>query len=318
MTETTTQHPIASGFGHESSSQDVMAGVDLSDIVAVVTGGYSGLGLETTNHLVHAGAHVIVPARRVDAAGRAVDHLGDSVTVFHADLADLDSMTVCAQRIRDAWSQIDLFIGAAGIMATPLRRVGPGWESQFAVNHLGHFAFVAEVWPALVRGNARVIAYSSAGHHISDIHWNDPHFTTGYDKWEAYGQAKTANILFALHLDSLAAGTGVHAFSLHPGSILTPLQRHLASAEMVDRGWIDERGNVADPTFKTVSQGAATGLWAATSPQLSALGGLYLEDCDVAGPAGADGSGVKCYAVDRAKAAELWTLSVALTGRDLN
>lgn len=295
-----------------------MAGVDLAGAVAVVTGGYSGLGLETTNHLVRAGAHVIVPARRVHTAARAVDHLGDAVTVIDADLADLDSVSRCAQHIRDTWTQIDLFIGAAGIMATPLRRVGPGWESQFAVNHLGHFSLVAELWPALTRGRARVIAYSSAGHHISDIHWDDPHFTTGYDKWQAYGQAKTANILFALHLDSLAVGTGVRAFSLHPGSILTPLQRHLESAEMVDRGWIDEQGNVADPTFKTVSQGAATGLWAATSPQLAALGGLYLEDCDVAGPAGADGTGVKSYAMDRDKAAELWDLSVALTGRDLN
>jgi NAD(P)-dependent dehydrogenase (short-subunit alcohol dehydrogenase family) len=294
-----------------------MAGVDLSGTVAVVTGGYSGLGLETTNHLVRAGAHVIAPARRVDAACRAVHNLGDSVTVLHADLADLNSVTGCAQRVRDAWSQIDLFIGAAGIMATPLQRVGPGWESQFAVNHLGHFTFVADLWPALVRGNARVIAYSSAGHHISDIRWDDPQFTAGYDKWEAYGQAKTANILFALHLDSLAAGTGVRAFSLHPGSILTPLQRHLESAEMVDRGWIDAQGNVADPTFKTVSQGAATGLWAATSPQLATLGGLYLEDCEVAGPATADGTGVKSYALDRANAAELWDLSVALTGRDL-
>ncbi|MGX9671908.1 oxidoreductase [Mycobacterium sp. HM-7] len=318
MTETTTQHPIASGFGPHSSSQDVMGGVDLANTVAVVTGGYSGLGLETTYHLAHAGAHVIVPARRVDVAGRALDHLGDSVTVLHADLADLDSVSACAQRIRDAWPEIDLFIGAAGIMATPLQRVGPGWESQFAVNHLGHFTFVADLWPALVGGNARMIAYSSAGHHISDIRWDDPHFTTGYDKWEAYGQAKTANILFALHLDSLATGTGVRAFSLHPGSILTPLQRHLESAEMIDRGWIDEQGKAADPTFKTVSQGAATGLWAATSPQLATRGGLYLEDCDVAGPAGADGTGVKFYAVDHDNAAHLWDLSVALTGRDLN
>ncbi|MFL0238139.1 oxidoreductase [Mycobacterium sp. SMC-17] len=318
MTATTTQQPILSGFGHESTSQDVMAGVDLAGAVAVVTGGYSGLGLETTNHLVRAGAHVIVPARRVDTATRAVDHLGDAVTVIDADLADLDSVSRCARHIRDTWTQIDLFIGAAGIMATPLRRVGQGWESQFAVNHLGHFSLVAELWPALTRGRARVIAYSSAGHHISDIRWDDPHFTTGYDKWQAYGQAKTANILFAMHLDSLAVGAGVRAFSLHPGSILTPLQRHLESAEMVDRGWIDEQGNVADQTFKTVSQGAATGLWAATSPQLADRGGLYLEDCDVAGPAGADGTGLKSYAMDRDKAAELWDLSVALTGRDLN
>lgn len=150
------------------------------------------------------------------------------------------------------------------------------------------------------------------------MRWDDTQFMTGYDKWAAYGQSKTANILFALHLDELGAAAGVRAFSLHPGSILTPpLQRHLESAEMVDRGWIDEQGTVADPTFKSVSQGAATGLWAATSPQLAGLGGLYLEDCDVAGPAADDGTGVKAYAVDRQEAASLWDLSVTLTGRDL-
>lgn len=317
MTETTAQQPIASGFGHDTSSEDVMSGVNLTGAVAVVTGGYSGLGLETTTHLAHAGTHVIVPARRVEDAARAVGHLGDSVTVLGADLADLNSISDCAQRISRTWPQVDLFIGAAGIMATPLQRVGPDWESQFAVNHLGHFAFVADLWPALVRCHARVVSYSSAGHHISGIRWDDPQFTTGYDKWEAYGQSKTANILFALHLDVLGATTGVRAFSLHPGSILTPLQRHLESAEMVERGWIDAQGNVTDSTFKTVTQGAATGLWAATSPQLSGLGGLYLEDCDVAGPATANGTGVKDYAVDHREAASLWDLSVKLTGRDL-
>ena len=294
-----------------------MADVDLGGSVAVVTGGYSGLGLETTGHLVRAGAHVIVPARRVDAAAHAVALFGDAVTVVEADLGDLGSVSRCAVDVRDSWPQIDLFIGAAGIMATPLQRVGHGWESQFAVNHLGHFAFVAGLWPSLVRGAARVVAYSSAGHHISGMRWDDPQFSAGYDKWAAYGQSKTANILFALHLDALGAAAGVRAFSLHPGSILTPLQRHLASGEMVERGWIDEQGNAADPSFKSVSQGAATGLWAATSPRLAELGGLYLEDCDVAGPAAEDGTGVMAYAVDRGEASSLWDLSVRLTGRDL-
>ncbi|WP_090362273.1 oxidoreductase [Mycolicibacterium fluoranthenivorans] len=318
MTETTTQHPIGSGFGHGSTSEDVMAGIDLTGAVAVVTGGYSGLGLETTNHLVQAGAHVIIPARRIDAAARAVDHLGDAVTVLKGDLADLDSVSACARRICDSWARVDLFIGAAGIMATPLQRVGPGWESQFAVNHLGHFSLAADLWPSLARGAGRIVVYSSAGHHNSGIRWEDPQFTSRYDKWAAYGQSKTANILFALRLDELGAAAGVRAFSLHPGSILTPLQRHLESAEMIDRGWIDEEGNVADPTFKSMSQGAATGLWAATSPQLDGLGGLYLEDCEVAGPATEDGTGVKAYAVDRRQAESLWDLSVGLTGRDVN
>jgi NAD(P)-dependent dehydrogenase (short-subunit alcohol dehydrogenase family) len=213
-----------------------------------------------------------------------------------------------------AWDgPLHILVNNAGVMALPeLRRSREGWELQFATNHLGHFTLVNRLRPAL-RDDARVVSVSSAGHHRSDIRWDDLHFTREpYDPALAYGQSKTANALFAVHLNSF----GVQAFSVHPGGILTPLQRHLSKQEMVDAGWIDEDGNVVGKDFKTPEQGAATQVWAATSPQLSGLGGLYLEDCDVAERAGTPTlrSGVLDYAVDPAAAARLWTLSAELTG----
>lgn len=316
------QNPIGSGFGHDTTSSEVMAGVDLSGRVAVVTGGYSGLGLETVRQLMAAGARVVIPARRVDVAEKAVTDLRGSVQVISADLASIQSVVGCADRIAAEHDRIDLFFATAGVMASPLRRVGEGWESQFAINHLGHYAFIVRLWAALVRGSARVIVYSSAGHHNSPIRWDDLQFDRGYDKWAAYGQAKTANVLFAVRADQLGASAGVRTFALHPGAILTPLQRHLPTAEMVELGWIDGEGHVLDPTFKTVSQGAATGLWAATSRRLDGAGGLYLEDCDVATIAEGDmpdhnGSGVKRYAIDQDQARSLWELSARLTGVDI-
>lgn len=161
-----------------------------------------------------------------------------------------------------------------------------------------------------------MIVLSSAGHHLSPIRWNDVMFSGGYDKWHAYGQSKTANALFAFHLDRLGRDRGIRAFSLHPGKIFTPLQRHLTRAEMIAEGWLDAQGAPVDPTFKTPAQGAATQVWAATSPLLDGLGGLYCEDCDVAvraEVAGAPFVGVKAYAVDPDAAARLWALSVKLT-----
>ncbi|MFF5002307.1 SDR family NAD(P)-dependent oxidoreductase [Streptomyces phaeochromogenes] len=313
---TTAQHKIGSGFGLRSSADDVLDGIDLTGKLAIVTGGYSGLGLETTRALTKAGARVVVPARRRPVAEEAVAGL-DGVEVDELDLGDLDSVRAFAERFLASDRTIDILIDNAGIMACPETRVGPGWEAQFATNHLGHFALVNRLWPALAPGGARVVSVSSAGHHNSDIRWDDPHWRQGYDKWEAYGQAKTANVLFAVQLDALGKDSGVRAFSLHPGGILTPLQRHLAKEEMVERGWIDENGTPLNPAgFKTPEQGAATQVWAATSPQLSGMGGVYCEDCDISEPAPADGEriGVRDYAVDPASAARLWTLSAELTG----
>jgi NAD(P)-dependent dehydrogenase (short-subunit alcohol dehydrogenase family) len=312
----TAQHKIGSGFDAHSTADDVLAGVDLSGRLAIVTGGYSGLGLETTRSLARAGARVVVPARRPDAAREAVAGL-DGVEVDELDLADLDSVRGFADRFLASGRTVDLFIGNAGIMACPETRVGPGWEAQFATNHLGHFALVNRLWSAIEPGGARVVSVSSRGHHFSGVRWDDVHWQRGYDKWEAYGQAKTANALFAVHLDRLGRDRGVRAFSLHPGGIITPLQRHLPKEEMVERGWIDQDGNVIDQAgFKTPEQGAATQIWAATSPQLAGMGGLYLEDCDVA-EAAVDGdarSGVKDWATDPQQAARLWELSAELTG----
>ncbi|TRV77811.1 SDR family NAD(P)-dependent oxidoreductase [Streptomyces sp. 130] len=315
----TEQQPLGSPFSAASTAQDVTAGLDLSGRNAVVTGGYSGLGLETTRALAAAGARVIVPARRPEAARTALDGVGGDVEVVAMDLGDLGTVRAAASYIRETLTALDLLFATAGVMATPERHVGPGWESTFAVNHFGHFALVCELYPLLAaaRDGARVVVYSSAGHGITDIRWHDPHFRTGYDKWQAYGQAKTANVLFAVHLDALGRRDGVRAFALHPGAIITGLQRDMTLQEQIDRGWVDEDGKVIGHGFKTPSQGAATGLWAATSPLLAGRGGLYLEDCEVAGlhaPEAPEGGGVRAYAVDPEAAARLWDLSVAATG----
>lgn len=313
---TTAQHKIGSGFGARSTADDVLQGIDLSGKLALVTGGYSGLGLETTRALTRAGARVVVPARRPAAAATAVDGI-DGVEVDELDLGDLGSVRAFAERFLASGRTVDIVINNAGIMACPETRVGPGWEAQFATNHLGHYALVNRLWPAIAPGGARVVSVSSGGHHNSAIRWDDPHWKSGYDKWQAYGQAKTANVLFAVQLDRLGQQSGVRAFSLHPGGILTPLQRHLAKEEMVERGWIDEDGKLVNPdAFKTPEQGAATQVWAATSPQLAGMGGVYCEDCDIAEPAPAEGerTGVQAYAIDPEQAARLWELSAELTG----
>lgn len=302
-----TQGPVGSGFGARSTAADVVAGMDLTGKVAVVTGGYSGLGLEITRALAGAGARVIVPARRPAAASAALAEVGNA-EVMAMDLADLASVAVAAGELLVRESAIDVVIANAGIMACPETRVGPGWEAQFATNHLGHFAFVNRLWPLLTARGARVVSVSSGAHGITGMRWDDIHFVTDYDPWQAYGQSKTANVLFAVEVNRRGAAHGVHAFSLHPGAILTPLQRHLSREDMMKAGWVDEHGNGIDPSFKTVEQGAATAVWAATSPLLAGHGGEYLMDCDIA-PA----SDVKEWAVDPSEALRLWDYSSEAT-----
>ncbi|MFK0201808.1 SDR family NAD(P)-dependent oxidoreductase [Streptomyces lavendulae] len=313
----TPQHRIGSGFGARSTTEEVLRGIDLTGKLAVVTGGYSGIGLETTRALAGAGAHVVVPARRRPAAQEAVVGI-DNVEVDELDLSDLDSVGGFAGRFIASGRAIDLLINNAGIMACPETRVGPGWEAQFATNHLGHYALVNRLWPAIARGGGRVVTVSSNGHRFSGIHWDDMQFEHGYDKWQAYGQAKTANALFAVQLDALGRDTGVRAFAVHPGAIATQLGRHVPREEMLAAGWIDEDGNPTNAGFKTPSQGAATQVWAATSPQLACMGGVYCEDCDIAEPAaeGELAGGVRAYATDPGQAARLWKLSAQLTGVD--
>ncbi len=212
-------------------------------------------------------------------------------------------------------------IDSAGIMACPETRVGPGWEAQFATNHLGHFALVNRLWPAIAAGRGRVVAVSSRGHQLRPIRWDDPQFATGYDKWVAYGQAKTANVLFAVHLDALARDAGVRAFALHPGGILTPLQRHVPSAEQVARGWIDDGRHPPNPTSLQDARagcrdpGLGGDVPAARRARRALPGGLRGRRPGSGRPGG-EGSGVRDWAIDPVQAARLWQLSAELTGVD--
>lgn len=314
------QHPLGSGFGPKPSAASIMTGVDLSGKTAVVTGGYSGIGLETVRALVGAGAKVIVPARDKSRADAALAAQGITATTVQMDLSDLASVGACAADIGDAHERVDLLINNAGIMACPEMRVGNGWEMQFAVNHIGHFVLTRELMPYLQNARAaRVVCLSSLAHRRSPIRFEDIHFNnSGYDKWVAYGQSKTANALFARELDCRGRDRGVRAFSVHPGGIMTPLQRHLRNEEMVELGWIDESGEVPEAVqsfFKTPEQGAATTLWAATSAQLEGRGGEYCEDCDIAQLVSEDSPRyfhVAPWACDDEAAARLWDETQAM------
>src|SRR3954451_400536 len=316
----TPQQPIGSGFGARSTAAEVLEGIDRSGRVAIVTGGYSGLGLETVRALAGAGATVVVPARRRGHAEKVLAAV-PRVEVDELDLSDLDSVHAFAARFLASGRPLDILINNAAIMACPETRVGAGWEAQFATNHLGHFALANRLWPALAAGGgARVVALSSTGHKISPIRFDDLQFEQGYEKWRAYGQAKTANSLFAVQLDALGRDARERAFAAHPGGIMTPLQRHLTREEMVASGWMDAEGNL-DSRFKTPEQGASTSTWAATSPWLDGMGGFYCEDCDIAAPTvvGAPDArirGVDAHAIDPDDAARLWAVSGELTGVD--
>ncbi|MGW0252059.1 SDR family NAD(P)-dependent oxidoreductase [Nocardia goodfellowii] len=313
----TQQHKIGSGFGASSTAVEVVADIDLTGKTVLITGGYSGLGKEATKALVGAGAHVIVPARRPEVARAALRGIART-EVTELDLGDLDSIQTFSDRFLDTGRSLDIMINNAGVMAYPHQFVSPGWEAHFAINHLGHFALVNRLRPALARTGARVVSVASSGHFLTDIRWDDLHFSRGYDHWLAYGQSKTANALFATHLDVLGAAAGLHAYAVHPGSILTPLQRNIPREEQIAQGWITRDGRHAHG-FKTAAQGAATAVWAATSPRLDQHGGAYCQDCDIAELADTDDmliGGVKPWAVDPTSAARLWTVSSELAGLD--
>lgn len=316
------QVPTESGFGAKTDGADVVANLELAGKTAIVTGGYSGIGLETTRVLAANGVKVIVPVRNPDKASETLADIEGDVSTQSLDLADLSSVRACAQAIVDQLDQIDMLINNAGIMACPEARVGPGWESQFGINHMGHFALTQALWPLLEKSEGvRVVALSSTAHKISPIVWDDIQFDEQkYNKWKAYGQAKTANALFANGLSRRLKDHGGLAFAVHPGGIFTPLQRHLPKEEMVQLGWIDEDGQptqMAKTGFKTPEQGCSTTLWAATSPKLEGKPGVYCEDCDIAKPT-QQGSptarwfGVDPHACDDEAAEKLWTLSERL------
>jgi len=332
----TEQAPLGSGFGAATTTTEVIRGCDLGGKTAIVTGGYSGLGLETTRALSSAGAKVIVPARDHDKAARSLHDL-DDVEIEAIDLMDPTSVDAFAERFIATGQPLDALVDGAGIMAAPLARDERGYESQFSTNHLGHFQLTAHLWPALREADgARVVSVSSRGHELSPVVFEDPNYEhREYNRWTAYGQSKTANILFALALDQRGQAEGVRAFSLHPGGIIgTGLGEYMTDADLRETGLIDKQGNpVIDPArdLKTPEQGAATIIWCATSHQLDGLGGVYCENCDIAplvdekamvstgGTPQPDmmPSGVMPYAVDPEAADRLWSLSEQLTGATL-
>ncbi|MEI9972113.1 MAG: oxidoreductase [Ignavibacteriota bacterium] len=332
----TPQHPINSGFGAASTTDDVIRGIDLSGKIAIVTGGYSGLGRETVRTLASAGARVTVPTRDRARATAALAGIGN-VEIEPMDLLDPASIDAFAERFLASGRPLHILVNSAGIMACPLTRDARGYEAQFATNHLGHFQLVARLLPALRQAKgARVVSVSSWGHHFSPVVFGDPNFERrAYDPWLAYGQSKTANILFALALDQRGAADGVRAFSLHPGGILdTGLGKHLSREDLRGLGVIDDQGNpILDVTrdLKSVPQGSATIVWCATSPQLDGMGGVYCENSEISpiepqdAPFNRDDlarrsvrtPGVMPYAVDPDSAERLWNLSEQLLGLTL-
>ncbi|MDF3200789.1 oxidoreductase [Pseudomonas sp. 1912-s] len=310
------QIPVGSGFNACTTALQALAACDLLGKTVIVTGGYSGIGLETVRVLSNAGAQVIVPARDPQKAER---NLAGIIGVEHTslDLLDPTSIDRFAENFLSSGRALDLLINSAGIMATPLQRDARGLEAQFATNHLGHFQLTARLWPALCQARgARVVSVSSLGHRLSPVHFDDPQFERRpYDKWLAYGQSKTANALFAVALDRRGIADGVRAFSVHPGEILTDLIRYLNKDDLAFVGALDDQGNIRRAShYKSPEQGAATSVWCAVSPQLEGLGGVYCEDCDVAAPSQDDSrrNGVRAWAVDPEQAERLWGLSQQL------
>ena len=316
------QVPTQSGFHAKSSGAEVVSAIDLAGKTAVVTGGYSGIGLETVRCLASRGASVVIPVRSPEKAADALAGIEGDVVTAPMDLADLASVRRFAEGLVERLTRLDLLINNAGIMACPETRVGPGWESQFGVNHMGHFALGQALMPLLkATPGTRVVALSSTAHKMSDIIWDDIQFASSdYDKWRAYGQAKTANALYANALSRRLKDTGGLAFAVHPGGIFTPLQRHLPREEMVALGWMDENGEpseLAKQGFKTPEQGCSTTLWAATSAALTGTPGVYCENCDIAAPTDTDGAmaryvGVDAHACSDESAERLWEVSETL------
>lgn len=319
------QKPVASPFGHGTQAGEVVKGVDLKGKTAIVTGASSGLGVETARALASAGARVILPVRSrakgEEAAADIRKTTGNAaIEIAEMDLGDWKSVRAFADAFLKTKSPLHLLINNAGIMATPERRIMGNIESQFGTNHLGHMLLACRLAPALAKG-ARVVALSSIGHRRSPIRFDDPNFEKSpYDKWEAYGQSKTANSLFAIELNRRLEPKGINAYGVHPGGIMTNLQRDMSKEEIRAFGWVDENGKVRDG-FKTPAGGASTAVWCATSPLLASGGGVYCEDCNIAQAVPADDLsfvGVRPWAIDPAAAKALWTLSEKLLGETLD
>lgn len=316
---------ITSPFGAKSTAREVVAGHDLSGKVAIVTGAATGIGVETARALADAGAEVIIAARKPELGEEIANQINEEVGMKRVsfgmlDLSSLEAIRHFAHRWGDR--RLNLLINNAGVMACPLSRTADGLEMQIGTNHFGHFLLSVLLAPNLVDGAAhsghrsRLVSLSSIGHRRSAVNFEDPNYLTRpYDKWEAYGQAKTANSLFALGFDKRFRDKGVNANAVMPGGIMTPLQRHLPIEEQRALGWLDENDQPREG-FKTTEQGAATSVWAAVGDELEGIGGLYLEDCAQAVPWSKEAPwvGVMPHALDSEAAERLWALSVETTG----
>jgi NAD(P)-dependent dehydrogenase (short-subunit alcohol dehydrogenase family) len=305
---------ITTEFGFETTAMQAAAGIDLGGRRVVITGASSGIGEQTAHAMASTGAAVTLAVRDV-AAGHAVAEAVTAATgntaidVRQLDLGDLASVSAFA----DQWDgPLHVLINNAGIMATPFTRTPQGWELQFATNHLGHAALALGLHNALAAaGGARVVNVSSIGHRRSPVRFDDLHFNERpYDKWDAYGQSKTANVLHAVGITRQWADDGITGNALHPGGIMTKLQRHMDPEEFKIMGWVNEDGTTRFG-FKTPEQGAATSVVVATSPLLDGIGGRYFEDCNEAlsaDDAGARG-GLHPYATDPESADRLWDVT---------
>lgn len=329
------QHPIGTGFTAAATAEEVIAGIDLSGRNVIVTGGHHGLGREAVRVLGKAGASITVAARNPRRAAESLK--GERVETAQLDLLDPASIEAFAAAYLDSGRPLHILINNAGIMAGPLVRDARGYESQFATNHLGHFQLTTGLLPALRRaGGARVVNMTSGAQRISGIRFDDPHFTRGdYEPHIAYGQSKTANMLFAVELDRRWAADGIRGYAVHPGIILgtalgayrpegAAVPEGLPRAELRAQGLIDDHGEpIIDPVrgLKTLAQGASTMVFAATSPLLADTGGVYLKDNEISavdptpatthfdGPPPAE---VAPHAIDPDAACRLWELSEKL------
>jgi NAD(P)-dependent dehydrogenase (short-subunit alcohol dehydrogenase family) len=294
-------------FTRETTAAEVLAGVDLTGRRAVVTGGASGIGIETARALADAGAEVTIAVRNTDAGDKTAADIGRNVLVTPLDLADRASVAAFVA----AWDgPLHMLVDNAGLMASPLMRTPDGWEMQFATNHLGHFALASGLHDALARaGGARVVSVSSAAHLRSPVVFEDIHFARReYDPWLAYGQSKTANVLFALGITQRWANDGIAANALHPGGIRTNLQRYVSDEELARMRAAS--GGAAAPAWKTPQQGAATSVLLAASPLVEGVSGRYFEDVAEAAPnQPGTRTGYAPYALDPEAADRLWQVS---------
>jgi len=307
-------------FDHTTTTDEVLAGIDLSGCRAIVTGASGGIGEETARALASKGAAVTIAARDAVKMQAAADKIRKSTGNQQIDTAMLElDKPASVRSFVEGWlakyDRLNLLINNAGVMACPLTRTAEGWELQFATNHLGHFLLTNLLVPALKAGApARIVNLSSAGHRRAPVDLEDPNFENrGYEPFEAYGQSKTANIWFTMELNKRLSGAGVTAYAVHPGGIMTDLGRHLTK-EIIDA--MTKQIGASGIQFKSIPAGAATSVWAATASELRNRGGLYLEDCHIAEPATADGrTGYAPHAYDEAGAARLWALSEELLGQ---